>query len=207
VLPDYQFHQKQVLERRYPQHAMPPPRNYQWLDYWKLLVNSAASTVFFLSSPAAFSGESIWLHNGSKIRWVSDGDSRRAYYAQPRSGLDKIGIFPGQLLFDGYRRGSIVAGQAYTFKRGCPALHFSVSANLLSETTIDLRGSSPRREAGCVVTSFVETDLKFDYVETLGGAPSVNSPTPEPSSSPTSKPPTTTSDAPEACKKFPLLCN
>jgi hypothetical protein len=199
------FHHRTFLKWR-ARRALGPTQS-RGRGVYKTLLFSSIMGISVSSSYAALAGESVWLHNGSTIRWVSDGDSRRAYYVRPRAGLEQIGIFPGQLLFDGFRRGSMVAGQAHTFKPGCPPLHFSVSANLLSETTIDLRGRAPRREAGCVVTSFVETELQFDYAQTPSAAPSPSSPTLEPSSSPTSNPRTTTSDTPEACKKFPLLCN
>jgi hypothetical protein len=175
-----------------------------------LLSLLTVTMVILQSAPVAYAGESIWLHNGSKIRWVSNGASRRAYYVEPRAGLDKLGIYPGQLLFEGYRRGNIVAGRAYTFKPGCPPLSFSVSANLLSETAIDLRGLAPRRDVGCEVTSFAETDLQFNYMARTGEGPPIYSPEPEPPTSVPSVPSVPsppTSDTPEACKKFPLLCN
>jgi hypothetical protein len=111
--------------------------------YNTTLLSRVTVIVLVLFSSFARAGDSIWLHNGSKIRWVSNGTSRRAYSVEPRPGLDKIGIHPRQLLFEGDRRGNIVTGRAYTFKPGCPPLSFPVSANLLSETTIDLRGIAP----------------------------------------------------------------
>jgi hypothetical protein len=167
-----------------------------------LLSRVTVIVLVLLGSSFAHAGESIWLHNGSTIRWVSNGTSRRAYYAEPRAGLDKIGVHPGQLLFEGYRRGDIVTGRAYTFKPRCPPLSFSVSANLLSETTIDLRGIAPRRDLGCDVTSFVKTDLRFEHLPTTGESPPIYAP---PEGGPGPSPPST--DTPEACKKFPLLCN
>jgi hypothetical protein len=181
-----------------------------------ILLLSRVTAVFFilLGSSYAHAGESIWIHNGSKIRWVSNGASRRAYYEQPRAGLDKIGIHPGQLLFEGYRRGNLVTGRAFTFKPGCAPLSFSVSANLPSETTIYLKGMAPKRELGCEVTSFAETDLQFDYLATIREGTPTNAPepggsaSPPPSPQPPSSPPSTSpTDTPEACKKFPLLCN
>jgi hypothetical protein len=169
-----------------------------------LLSRVTVIVLVLLGSSFAHAGESIWLHNGSKIRWVSNGTSRRAYYAEPRPGLDKIGIHPGQLLFEGDRRGNIVTGRAYTFKPGCPPLGFPVSANLLSETTVDLRGIAPRRDLGCDVTSFVKIDLRFEHLATE--SPPIYEPEPEGGhGAPPQLPPST--DTPEACKKFPLLCN
>lgn len=148
--------------------------------------------------------ETFWMHNGSKIRWVSDGNLRRAYYVEPRPGLDKLGVYPGQLLFEGHRRGYVVEGRAFTFKQGCPPLSFHVSASLTSETMIDLKGAAPKRRSGCETTSTVDTTLRFDYVATtVAGQPTE---APGPQGGPYVPPPAG-GDTPEACKKFPLLCN
>jgi hypothetical protein len=109
--------------------------------FWnKILLSYATGICILLGTFCGQAGESIWIHNGSKIRWVSDGYSRRAYYVEPKHGLDEYGIYPGQLLFEGHRHGYVVEGRAFTFKRGCSPLGYSVSANLRSETTIIFEG-------------------------------------------------------------------
>jgi hypothetical protein len=42
----------------------------------------------FTPSPAspASAGESIWMHNGSTVRWVSSGEDRWMYYLEPPTG-------------------------------------------------------------------------------------------------------------------------
>src|ERR1700730_12457344 len=114
------------------------------------------------AASVAQAGESIWTHNGSKIRWVSDGTSRRAYYLEPRPDLERIGIHPGELLFAGDRRGWVIEGRAFTFKQGCRPLSFPVSGTLSLETTFNLSGTAPRRDgSGCDSTSSAKTVLRI----------------------------------------------
>jgi hypothetical protein len=143
---------------------MPSRRCKQLRRITLLSYTTAMLTMLFATYSKA--GESIWTHNGSKIRWVSDGTSRRAYYAEPRPNLERIGVHPGQLLFEGHRLDSMIEGRAFTFKPGCPPLSFQVSGKLSSETIFNLRGTAPRRDTGCDITSSVNTVLRFDYLAT-----------------------------------------
>jgi hypothetical protein len=178
-----------------------PFKAYELLRCTTLVSYATALVCMNLASSVTKAGESIWTHNGSKIRWVSDGTSRRAYYQEPKPDLERIGIHPGQLLFEGHRRGSIIEGRAFTFKPGCPPLSFPVSGKLFSETTFDLKGTAPRRDSGCDTTSSVNTVLRFVYEATTVG-PDTSGPKPNPSG-----PAPGPGDTPEACRKFPLLCN
>jgi hypothetical protein len=172
-------------------------KGYEQFRKITLLLYAIAVTSIVLCSSGTNAGESIWDHNGSKIRWVSDGNSRQAYYLEPRPDLARLGIHPGQLLFEGYRRGNVIEGRAFTFKPGCPPLGFPVSGKLLSETTFDLKGTAPRRDSGCDTTSSVNKVLRFIYEGTTVEGPKLvpSGPAPGPGGTP------------EACKKFPLLCD
>jgi uncharacterized protein len=120
--------------------------------------------VLFVFSGAA-AAETVWTHNGSTIRWVSEGSDRKAYYQIPKAGLRAIGIIPGQLLFEGHRRGDSIEGYAYSFKKGCPPSPFAVSGKVVSESQIVLNGRTPTRAAGCVAqNTSQDTVLRFDYV-------------------------------------------
>lgn len=180
-----------------------PSRRYEQVRNSTLLSYTTAMLTMLFAASVAQAGESVWTHNGSKIRWVSDGTSRRAYYLEPRPDLEGIGIHPGQLLFEGHRRGSLIEGRAFTFKPGCPPLSFPVSGKLFSETSFDLKGTAPKRDLGCDTTSSVNTVLRFVYVATtVEGRPDASGPKPSPSG-----PAPGSGDTPEACRKFPLLCN
>jgi hypothetical protein len=115
-------------------------------------------------------------------------------------------------LFEGHRLGSIIEGQAFTFKPGCPPLSYPVSGKLFSETTFNLRGTAPGRNTGCDITSSINTVLQFDYVATtVEGRPDAPSPKPNPDApgprAGPNGPAPGPRDTPEACKKFPLLCD
>jgi hypothetical protein len=133
---------------------------------------SLATFIIIAFNVCAFGDESVWSHNGSTIRWVSDGNKRTAYYLAPRAGLN---VETGQILFEGERRGDDIKGTAYTFKVGCPPAPFKVAGKVTNEHEILLEGVQPVRASGCKATSTESAALTFDYVRSgTGQAPDEN---------------------------------
>jgi hypothetical protein len=130
-----------------------------------------ALTIFAIGgSLDARAGDSIWSHNGSAIRWVSEGESQTAYYLEPREGLLEAGVQDGQLLFEGSLKATELEGRAFVFKRGCPPEAFPVRATKVSESEIVLDGVQPVRGGdGCQTTSHRKTSLLFQVVRPRNG--------------------------------------
>jgi hypothetical protein len=143
-------------------------------------VRASTIAAFFISFTIsnAFAAESVWTHNGSKIRWESEGQRRTASYLTLRPGLEAAGIQPGAKLFEGARKGAVLSGNSYSFKNGCPPIPFPVSATIANERQIVLTGEAPIRSSGCNTTLSTRTvTLQLDFVpdET---EPSQSSPSP-----------------------------
>jgi uncharacterized membrane protein len=129
----------------------------------------------------ACAGESIWDHNGSKLKWISDGQKRSAVYFELRDGLSAAGISVGTVLFEGYRKGAALTGKSFLFRKGCQPLAFDVAATITDEQSITLTGNAPIRTAGCEIgsaTKLVTLHLDFNKEATdkLAGGNNVSIP-------------------------------
>ncbi|MBP0111759.1 DUF4189 domain-containing protein [Bradyrhizobium vignae] len=140
-------------------------------------------------------GESIWDHNGSRLKWLSDGQRRSAVYFEPREGLSAAGIEVGTVLFEGYRRGSALSGKSYLHRKGCPPASFDVAATITDERSISLIGNAPVRAAGCDVGSAtkpvtIQLDFNKEATDRLtnGNNTNISSLSSEPSSGDIPKP-------------------
>ena len=72
--------------------------------------------------------DSLWDHNGSIVRLMSDGDSRNFVYERPKPLLREAGVEQVTVLFDGYRAGNKYVGRAMRFSKNCPTpLPYDVS--------------------------------------------------------------------------------
>jgi hypothetical protein len=119
----------------------------------------------------AMADDSIWSHNGSTIRWVSEGERQTAYYIEPREGLLEVGVHDGEVLFEGSLKGSELEGRAFVFKRGCQPEVFPVRASKVSESEIILEGLQPVRGGGdCQTTSNRKVSLLFQVVRPRSGS-------------------------------------
>ena len=113
--------------------------------------------------------DTLWDHNGSVMRLVSDGSYRAFYYYQPREALRASGVEPGTLLFEGSRDGYLYSGDARVFSRYCPdtPLVYWVNGDVVSETEVVMYGT---REvySQCQPTGRYTTDtLVFTYLRRL----------------------------------------
>ena len=107
-----------------------------------------------------------WLHNGSKIKLVAEGQSRKFFYLEPRSGMIAAGAQPGSLLFEGTTTNMAYTGTAYIFDRRCGRLPYSVEGPILDGyRRVELAGMAPRVDSNCNVVSYFEDKLEFELVE------------------------------------------
>src|SRR5687767_13194818 len=87
---------------------------------------AALGMVAGAASPVHANG-GIWDHNGSKMTLEMNGEKRKLVYSEPREGLDKAGIKPGTVLFNGERKADgRLAGFAKIFKATCNAVDYFV---------------------------------------------------------------------------------
>jgi hypothetical protein len=149
-----------------------------------LAVCSALASLSAASSPAQSANGSLWDHNGSKMTWQEDGEKRKFVYTEPKEGLDKAGIRPGTVLFEGKRKpDGRLAGMAKIFRGGCnPVDYFVEGTYEQRKGQIVLQGQAPvYGEKGCEVSGYSDSSpastLSFSY---LGEAPALAERRPEP---------------------------
>jgi TIR domain len=106
--------------------------------------------------------QTFWSHNGSIVYLVVDGQHRKFYYERPRPGMVQAGASKGSLLFDGEFQGSSYAGTAYVFDNRCgPRTYYVVGPILDEGSRVVMRGSAPRVDHDCQVTSYLNDTLEF----------------------------------------------
>lgn len=133
-----------------------------------LMVVAAAALIS--SATAVQAGESRWDHNGSVIRWISDGASREARYDDVRPAISGA-VSSGDVLFKGRNDNGSISGTAYVFKKGCKAAAYNVSGEVDSSgKSFELTGDAPVFEkSGCSVARYDSTSsnatLKFTLIE------------------------------------------
>jgi hypothetical protein len=132
----------------------------------KSKVYALSICVASLANTPAFA-DSCWMHNGSVMRLAHVGSQRIMTYEVPRPALAQIGVFPGQILFEGYRAGNTISGQARIFSTECQgeeriySVSGQVSANVRSFTLV---GSRPIYR-NCVPTGRAAQDrLVFTFL-------------------------------------------
>lgn len=121
---------------------------------------SALSAVTLAGVPAFAATSSYWDHNGSRMALEEDGSKRKIVYSEPKQGLDKAGIRPGTVLFEGERKGDgRLAGNARIFKGGCNPIDYFVEGTLdPRKGEIVLQGQAPvYAQQGCEVSGYSET--------------------------------------------------
>lgn len=131
----------------------------------------AALAAMSVSISPAEAKSSFWDHNGSKMTFEEDGEKRRFVYTEPKEGLDKAGIRPGTVLFDGKRKpDGRFAGFAKIFRGGCnPVDYFVEGAHDERKGEIVLQGQAPvYGEKGCDVAAYSDSSpasmLTFSYL-------------------------------------------
>lgn len=103
--------------------------------------------------PAMAADLYIYEHNGSVIDWSVAGDHITASYDMPKESMRRIGVRPGDVVFEGSFDANGVTGVAYLFKPGCPPVSYPVSGGQTAEGVV-LRGAAPIRRQGCRVEGY-----------------------------------------------------
>lgn len=130
---------------------------------WGVVSALAAVVVVGVGTAQA---DSCWMHNGSVMRLIADGDSRVFVYERPKAGLRQIGVRRGTELFRGVTYGQSYEGVARIFSTECPgeSTEYEVSGPILEgQTKVVLVG---RREIyrNCTPTGrFTQDRLVFTY--------------------------------------------
>ncbi|KUO63588.1 MAG: hypothetical protein APF80_13490 [Alphaproteobacteria bacterium BRH_c36] len=105
---------------------------------------------------------SVWSHNGSEMRLLSQGSIRRFVYERPRRGLS---VSPCDVVFVGEKQGENYIGTAYVFSRRCGPIGYPVSGPVSSVgPKVTLYGQSPRRRNDCSITGYRDDTLVFEYL-------------------------------------------
>ena len=113
------------------------------------------------------SADSYWNHNGSVMRLTADGNQRHFYYHEPSDKMQRAGVEPNQLLFNGQKNGNKYHGTARVFSKDCnEPLTYSVSGNVSpNQTKITLIGTREKYTSGCRATGKrVKDTLVFTYL-------------------------------------------
>ena len=84
-----------------------------------LMFGLMASTMAISTSPTKAYADSCWNHNGSIMRLEANGNQRWFRYEQPREVLQRAGVMPGTLLFDGENRNGHYTGYSRVFSKYC----------------------------------------------------------------------------------------
>lgn len=133
----------------------------------RLILVVLALASFSLSGSSAFASDCAvdnYDHNGSTMELQQCNGELSIAYSKPRSGLAKIGVSPGTLLFEGgVSRSGRVSGDARLFSAKCGEISYQVSGSMRGDT-ISLTGQAPKRNSGCRVTSHRTDNLLFTLI-------------------------------------------
>jgi len=107
----------------------------------------------------------LWEHNGSLMRLVATGASRKFFYESPRQGLGEVGIEKGSLLFEGTKNGDNYAGTAYVYSRRCGRIGFAVSGPVApDQRSVTVYGQAPIRAENCLPGGYRNETLSFTFL-------------------------------------------
>lgn len=107
----------------------------------------------------------VWNHNGSLMRLLADGATRRFAYERPRRGLERAGVGQCDIVFEGEKQGEQYVGTAYVFSRDCGPIGFPVSGRVSKGgLKVTLHGRAPRRRDDCSIKSYRPDKLVFEYL-------------------------------------------
>jgi uncharacterized caspase-like protein len=105
----------------------------------------------------------MWNHNGSTMRLITDGARRRFVYDNPRQGIREEGVTSGTLLFDGTRSGDNYSGSAHIFSSRCGRRAYRVSGSVSSDQrTVTMAGQAPRLGRNCETVGYKDDELVFE---------------------------------------------
>ena len=106
---------------------------------------------------------STWVHNGSRMKMVSDGNIREFYYDKPRSLMRFHGWRKGDMLFAGRVSGNEIEGTIRRNSVTCGKIGYRATGHVSDDgARIIMVGRAPRRAVvGCHVKGHFEETLVF----------------------------------------------
>jgi FOG: TPR repeat, SEL1 subfamily len=140
------------------------------------LLFGGVSAPTFAQNDSQIGGQSpsqmYWNQNGSKIKLVVQGASRKFYFTEPRPEMIDAGAKSGSLLFEGKfineKNNEKYIGKAYVFDRRCGQISYSVSGPVLNDySRVELRGQKPLIDRNCRHIGAAPEVLTFELVEPL----------------------------------------
>jgi Trypsin-like peptidase domain len=103
-----------------------------------------------------------WMHNGSVLCLMAEGDLRAFFYHKPRPGMTEAGVKPGDLLFSGRAIGMRYIGTAYRFRGRCGKFGYEVSGDILNNYhRVKMYGQAPQVDDNCKIIGMVPDRLEF----------------------------------------------
>ena len=157
-----------------------------------LLLAASLGSVALLGPAAAASYE--YDHNGSRMSVETTGEgSLTISYVAPRSGLSRIGVRPGTVLFDGSISDGYAEGLARIFSAQCGEVDYFVYGDLDPGRDFRLSGAAPVLGDGCrIVDNVTEgSNARLDFTALSRARPDPRpypSPDPRPAPRPTPMP-------------------
>jgi Caspase domain len=140
-------------------HAQQPGFYDQFLTSDSFYIDPAKDplkgwTTMCAASPPAPS-DNAWLHNGSAMFMVADGNKRRLHYVAPRKSIKDQGVTPNCMLVDGEVRDGRFVGKAHIYRERCGQYAYDVVGDY-NETLerFELKGPSPIVLENCRVARF-----------------------------------------------------
>lgn len=117
------------------------------------------------SSSHSIAGPGLWHHNGSSMKLLANGSTRKFMYVEPRAGLDSVGIREGSVAFEGTRTSEGYSGTAYVYSSKCGRLGFPVSGPVATDQrSVTMHGKAPVRSAAdCRTREFRDETLIFTF--------------------------------------------
>ena len=123
----------------------------------------------FAMSPGLSFADSLWDHNGSVMRLITNGHERKFLFERPNPILKEEGVKQGMILFEGSQVGDKYIGKASSFSKNCPLpIAYDVSGNEFRETQVVLQGRRVDYDETCRATGrFIHEHLSFTYLESV----------------------------------------
>lgn len=105
-----------------------------------------------------------WFHNGSEVKIIATGGGgRRIVFVAPNAQLSDIGVGPGDVLFEGRRKGNRYVGRAFVYSRNCRAKSFGVRGRVQEgERRVVVSGRKPVRGRNCRTRYREDVSLIFN---------------------------------------------
>jgi hypothetical protein len=140
---------------------------------WILYIIATTCLLFFGIGGAQ--SDSLWDHNGSRVRLKDSLGKVEILYENPTPLMKEAGASTGTVLFNGDRFQDVYHGTARRFSKYCAVpLEYTVSGHRVNDHRIILWGILQTRDTACNLSGPLKTDqLEFDLVDAENTAKSM----------------------------------